>query len=307
MGAKFCPTVNHTMGHSTIIFPVPHIGFLDSKWRCPREALYGLVTKIDQNPPIWACLLWCVMKIRPRQAVTLADEGPIDSIRIPRSIPCNSLRIWKIPLGGWGWQRHMRVRMLKESREKMWDCDIKSRLNEKKKSCWAWRFKTAQTDFRGVFIHVRSQRFLLLTLSRQSFVLLGWANTRSSQEKLNLHLNPFALGSTYGCGRSHRETESGVRGEEKHTLPLHGHSQPSSIQSAAEIIGYLMKVCLFFFLLELQLVRSSGCEFIKDQLIKSLGLYNFHSYLQGQSTFFRKIDHPGGACIFALTSAEVCL
>lgn len=132
MGAKFCPTVNHTMGHSTIIFPVPHIGFLDSKWRCPREALYGLVTKINQNPPIWACLLWCVMKIRPRQAVRLADEGPIDSIRVPRSIPCNSLRIWKIPLGGCGWQRHMRVRMLKESREKMWDCDIKSGLNEKK-------------------------------------------------------------------------------------------------------------------------------------------------------------------------------
>lgn len=177
----------------------------------------------------------------------------------------------------------------------------------KKKSCWAWRFKIAQTDFGGVFIHVRSQRFLLLTLSRESFVLLGWANTRSSQEKLNLHLNPFALGSTYGCGRTHRETESGVRGEEKHTIPLHGHSQPSSIQSAAEIIGYLMKVCLFFFLLELQLVRSWGCEFIKDQLIKSLGLYNFHSYLQGQSTFFRKIDRPGGACIFALTSAEVCL
>ena len=128
---------------------------------------------------------------------------------------------------------------------------MKSGLNERGFQDW-----TGFHDFGGVFIHVRSQRFLLLTLSRESFVLLGWANTRSSQEKLNLHLNPFALGSTYGCGRTHRETESGVRGEEKHTIPLHGHSQPSSIQSAAEIIGYLMKVCLFFFLLELQLVRS---------------------------------------------------
>ena len=77
-------------------------------------------------------------------------------------------------------------------------------------------------------------------------MLLGWANTRRSQEKLNLCLNPFALGSTYGCGRSHRETGSGVRGGEKHTIPLHGHSQPSSIRPAAEIIGHLMKVCLFF-------------------------------------------------------------
>lgn len=166
----------------------------------------------------------------------------------------------------------------------------------------------AQTDFRGVFIHVRSQRFLLLTLSGESFVFLGWANTRRSQEKLNLCLNPFALGSTYGRGRSHRETESGVRGGEKHTIPLHGHSQPSSIQPAAEIIGHLMKVCLFFFpLLELKLVKSWGSEFIKDQLIKSLGLHSFHSYLQGQSTFFRKIDCPGGACISALTFAEFCL
>ena len=165
----------------------------------------------------------------------------------------------------------------------MWDCDTKSGLNgKKKKSCWAWRFKVAQTDFRGVFIPVRSQRFLLLTLSRESFVL-GWANTRSSQEKLNLHLNPLTLGSTYGCGRSHRETDSGVRGGEKHTIPLHGHAQPPGIQPAAEIMGHLMKVCLFFFLLELQPVRSWGCEFIKDQLIKSLGLHNFHSYLQGQS------------------------
>lgn len=117
VGAKVFLPLNHGIWNFAIIVPLADVGLPDLKWQSLWDGLYGLKTKISPKPPIWAHLLWGLMKITLRQELRIQwswqDQAPTDSIQVLLSISVIPWAYEKIIAGGWvGWLRHLWVRTL---------------------------------------------------------------------------------------------------------------------------------------------------------------------------------------------------